>query len=94
MGSTAAFSMNEGHHRLMQAIGDVIARHTTESPMAIDEIVGILGFCAGAAIVSGCQHNGNRRRMRTVAMENIDNGMDVMRRAERGASSIILPGVH
>lgn len=93
MGATVSVSLNEGHHRLMQAIGAAITAHTKASPMSIDEIVGILGFCAGAAIVSGCQSANNCRRMRAVAVDNIDNGMDVMRRAER-SSGLILPGMH
>lgn len=93
MSGTATVRLSESHHRLMLAIGDVIAKHTTQSPMAIDEIVGVLGFCAGAAIVKGCKSNGNRKRMRIVAVDNIDSGMDAMRRAVTG-SSLILPGVN
>lgn len=77
----------------MQAIGALIMEHTKQSPMAIDEVVGVLGFCAGAAIVSGCELPSNRRRMRTVAVDNIDSGMDAMRRAEMG-TSLIIPGMN
>ena len=91
MGASSAVKLNEGHQRLMHAIGAVITKHTTESPMAIDEIVGVLGFCAGAAIISGCKAPTNRRRMRSVAIDNIDSGMDAMRRAELG-TSLIIPG--
>lgn len=91
--ATVAVKQSDNHHRLMQAIGEVIQKHTTATPMAIDEIVGVLGFCAGAAIVSGCQSNNVRRRMREVAFDNVDNGMDAMRRAVTG-SSLILPGLN
>lgn len=69
-----------------------MAAHTRQSPMMIDEIVGILGFCAGAAIVSGCKSHGNRKKMRAVVRANVDYGMEVMTRAATG-SSLILPGV-
>lgn len=86
--------LNEGHHRLMLAIGDVIAKHTTESPMAMDEIVGVLGFCVGAAIIRGAESQKVRRNLRSVAVGNIDNGMDAMRRAVTGSSLILPEGFH
>lgn len=76
----------------MQAIGDAVAAHTRQSPMMIDEIVGILGFCAGAAIVSGCKGHGNRKKMRAVVNANVDHGMEVMARAAAG-TNLIIPGV-
>ncbi|OWK18310.1 hypothetical protein AJ88_03775 [Mesorhizobium amorphae CCBAU 01583] len=83
---------SESHHKLMQAIGEAVASHTRQSPMMIDEIVGIIGFCAGAAIVSGCKGHSNRKKMRAVVAANVDHGMDVMARAERN-TSLIIPGV-
>lgn len=83
-------SASDSHHKLMQAIGDAVAAHTRQSPMMIDEIVGILGFCAGAAIVSGCKSHANRKKMRAVVRANVDHGMDVMAGA---ASGLIIPGV-
>lgn len=84
-------STDANHHRLMDAIAAAVQAHTTVSPMAIDEIVGVLAFCTGSAIVSGCKAPSNQRKMRVVALANIDTGMDVMRRAQSG-SSLILPG--
>lgn len=83
---------DESHFKLMMAIREVVQAHTTLSPMAIDEIVGVLGFCAGSAIVSGCKSPANRRKMRAVVVSNVDNGMDVMLRAATG-TSLIIPGV-
>lgn len=88
--SIVAAQTSDGQFKLMQAIGAVIMQHTRDTPLAIDEIVAVLGFCAGSAIVSGCKANSNRRKMRDVAVANIEIGMDVMTRAATG-SSLILP---
>ena len=92
--SVAAVKMSDSHHKLMMAIGDAVAAHTRHSPMAIDEIVGILAFCAGSAIVSGCKASSNRRKMREVALSNVDNGMEAMQRAASGSSLILPSAVH
>lgn len=81
--------VDESHERLMLAIGDVIMKHTTQSPMKIEGIVGVLAFCAGAAIMRDPNTNRNvRRQLREMAVANVDMGMDAM----RASSSIILPG--
>lgn len=90
----AEVKVNDSHHRLMLAIGDTIAKHTTATPMAIDEIVGVLGFCAGAAIIRGAVRPNYRRELRQVAVGNIDSGMDAMRRATTGSSLILPTGVN
>jgi dienelactone hydrolase len=84
---------SESHQKLMQAISDAVQAHTRQSPMMIDEIVGIIGFCAGAAIVSGCKSHNDRRKLRAVVNANVDNGMDAMTRAVVGSTSLIIPGV-
>lgn len=84
--------LTQSHRELMLAIGDVIARHTKRSPMALEEIVGVLSFCAGAAICKGERHFDKRRKLREVAVGNVDNGMETMSRAVTG-SNIIIPGM-
>lgn len=86
--------VNEAQHRLMLAIGDTIANHTKTTPMRVDEIAGVLGFCAGAAIVKGIESDRVRRTARQVAIGNVDNGMEAMRRATAGSNSgLIIPGM-
>ncbi|MGE0231423.1 MAG: hypothetical protein AB7O39_03200 [Flavobacteriaceae bacterium] len=85
--------LSRDHRELMLSIGDVIAAHTAKSPMTVEAIVGVLGFCAGAAIVRGEASDRKRRDLRSIAAGNIDNGMDAMRRATTG-SRIILPGMN
>lgn len=82
----------ESHRQLMLAIGDVVARHTKTSPMPLEEIVGVLAFCAGAAICKGERHFDKRRRLREVAVGNVDQGMETMARAVTG-TNIIIPGM-
>ena len=84
--------LSESHRQLMLAIGDVVARHTKASPMPLEEIVGILSFCAGAAICKGERHFDKRRALREVAVGNVDQGMETMARAVTG-SNIIIPGM-
>lgn len=82
--------LNEDHRQLMLAIGDAIAKQTAVSPMTLEAIVGVLGFCAGAAIVRGTKNYKTQRKLRALAEGNIENGMEAMARAT-GASNIILP---
>jgi hypothetical protein len=82
--------VDENHRRLMLAIGDVIAKHTSQSPMNIQGIVGVLAFCAGAAIMRDPNTNRSvRRGLKDMAVANIDYGMDAMRGSQ---TSLILPG--
>lgn len=87
----AEVRLNEDHRKLMLAIGDAIAKHTNQSPMTVEAIVGVLGFCAGAAIVRGVNDRTYRKKLREIACGNVDNGMDAMVRAVTG-TSLILPG--
>lgn len=86
----AAVTLNEEHQQLMLAIGEAIRDHTTHTPMTTEAIVGVLGFCAGAAIVRGVNDRSYRKKLRDIAQANVDNGMDAMQRAVSG-SSLILP---
>lgn len=85
-----AASTSDSQQKLMQALGEAITAHTLHSPMAIDEIVSVLGFCAGAAIVSGCKSHGNRKKMRNLVAANVDHGMETM---SGMGSGLIIPGV-
>ena len=82
--------LNEDHRRLMLAIGDAIAKHTTHSPMTLEAIVGVLGFCSGAAIVRGTKSRQMQRKLHAIATGNVENGMEAMIRAESN-TSLILP---
>jgi hypothetical protein len=74
----------------MMAIGDTIARYTTATPMKIEGIVGVLAFCAGAAIMRDPNTNmKTRRELKEMAAANIEFGMEAMRQS---ATSLILPG--
>lgn len=86
----AKAKVSEAHERLMHAIGEAIRVHTTHTPMEIDGIVGVLGFCTGAAIMSGGQGRTDRRQLREMAVANIDYGMDAMRSSVAN-TSLILP---
>lgn len=82
-------AVDENHQRLMFAIGDLIARHTAQSPMRIEGIVGVLAFCAGAAIMRDPNTNRLvRRQLKEMAAANIEYGMDAMRSSQ---TSLILP---
>lgn len=85
--------LNEDHRELMLSIGDAIAAHTAKSPMTVEAIVGVLGFCTGAAICRGTRNDAARRKMREMAIGNIDNGMSAMAKALPG-TSLVIPGMN
>ena len=84
--------VSESHQRLMYAIGETIRLHTTQSPMPLEGIVGVLAFCAGAAIGTGEKNRFIKSKLKEMAEANIGFGIE----ATGGqASSLILPdGVH
>jgi hypothetical protein len=86
----AEVRLNDDHRLLMLAIGDAIAKHTTKSPMTLEAIVGVLGFCAGAAIIRGTKQRSTQRNLRNIAQGNVDQGMEAMTRAVSG-TSLIMP---
>jgi len=82
--------VSESHERLMHAIGETIRIHTTQSPMPLEGIVGVLAFCSGAAIGRGARDRQTRRLMREMAVANIDFGLDAIT-SSMASSSLILP---
>lgn len=78
----------ESHVRLMQAIGLAIQQHTLVSPMTSDDIAGILGFCAGAAIANG-KSPARKSESRQMVIANIDHAMQAW--GSQPQSAIILP---
>lgn len=83
--------VGEAQEKLMLAIGEAIQRQTMQSPMSLEEIVGVVAFCAGAAIMRGGGSRTDRRQLREMAVANIDYGMDAMRSSVAN-TSLILPG--
>lgn len=82
-------AVDDNHQKLMLAIGDVIARYTAQAPMRIEGIVGVLAFCAGAAIMRDPNTTRTvRRQLKEMAAANIEYGMDAMRGSQ---TSLILP---
>lgn len=82
--------VSDSHERLMLAIGETIRLHTTQSPMNLEGIVGVLAFCSGAAIARGSKTRNMRRLMREMAVANIDFGLDAIT-SSMANSSLILP---
>jgi hypothetical protein len=82
--------VGESHERLMFAIGETIRIHTSQSPMSVEAIAGVLAFCAGAAIGRGCKGRNERRQFREMAVANIDFGLEAMV-SSMANTSLILP---
>lgn len=80
----------EGAHKLMMAIGEAIRAHTSVSPMSGEQVVGVLGFCTGAAIARSVNTRNDRRQMREMAVANVDMGIQSMT-SSMANSSLILP---
>lgn len=86
-------AVSQDAHRLMLAIGEAIRLHTSQSPMSGEQIVGVLGFCAGAAIVRSVHTRNDRRQMREMAVANVDMGIQAMTSSMANTSLIIPDGV-
>jgi hypothetical protein len=82
--------VNDGHQRLMIAIGDAIRTQTALSPIPVDEIIGVLGFTLGAAIARGANGRNSRRQLREIAVANVDSGLQATTQS-MASSSLILP---
>jgi hypothetical protein len=80
--------VSEAHERLMLAIGETIRIHTTTNPMPLEGIVGVLAFCAGAAIGTGEKNRFIKGKLKDMACANIEFGMEA---TGDPASSLILP---
>ncbi len=65
---------SESQMRLMQYIGAVIQQVTLTSPMSAEDVVAVLGICAGSAIANG-KSVMSRREMRQMLMSNVDFAM-------------------
>ena len=73
--------------RLMSQIGQVIQSFTMTSPMLAEDVIGVLGFCAGSAIASAPpQHT--KGELRQMAIANLDHGLSAFLSQPRG---LILP---
>lgn len=79
---------NEAQSLLMQGIGAQIQHQTMMSPMTLEDIVAVLGVCAGAAIANG-KSPLSRRDLRQVVMANLDNAMQTADATPQ--SALILP---
>lgn len=84
-------SAAESHVRLMQGIGAQIQHHTMTSPMSVEDVVAVLGVCAGAAIANG-KSPLSRRELRQVMLANLDNAMQTADATPQSAL-ILPPGV-
>lgn len=74
--------------RLQQAIGTAILNHTMISPMTEEDIIAVLGFCAGAAIAnSGPRHT--KGELRQMLIANVDHGLQAFLSQPR--PTLILP---
>jgi hypothetical protein len=89
----SSVKLSEDHRQLMLSIGDAIAAHTTKSPMTLQAIVGVLGFCTGAAICRGTRSERSRRDLRELAVGNVDSGMSAMAQTLPG-TSLVIPGMN
>lgn len=91
--SISKVKVPESSERLMFAIGEVIRLHTSNSPMSVEAIAGVLGFCAGAAIGRGATGRNNRRALREMAVANVDFGLQAMTSSMANTSLILPDGV-
>jgi len=64
----------ESSVRLMQLIGQAIVMHTLTTPMTPDDIAGVLGFCAGAALANG-ESPSRMQERRSMVLANIDHAI-------------------
>lgn len=83
-------AVSESHERLMYAIGEAVRVHTTMTPMTAEAIVGVLAFCAGAAIGRASKSRNERRQLREMGVANIDFGLEAMT-SSMANTSLILP---
>lgn len=88
--SVAKTKVSESAQRLMASIDKAIGAHTTQSPMTLQEIAGVLGFMAGGAIGHGKDRNA-RRQLREMVVANVDMGIDALLNMDGRKSSLILP---
>ena len=85
-------SASQGQQILMEYVAAVIQQVTLTSPMAVEDIVSVLGVCCGAAIANG-KSNLSRRDLRQLVLANLDNGMQTADSMLWHTSPILPPGV-
>jgi hypothetical protein len=83
-------SVGESHTRLMIAIGEAIRLHTSQSPMAEEDIIGVIGFTLGSACARASKGRQHRRALREMAVANVDSGLEAMV-SSMANTSLILP---
>lgn len=75
--------------RLALAIGAAITQHTMTDPMPVEDVIGVLGFCAGSAMGQKEAKRFKARELRQMCIANIDHGLSSALGA--GKPLIILP---
>ncbi len=89
--SYSKVKVTDSHERLMVAIGDAVRTTTAQSPMELQAIVGVLAFCAGAAIARGGKSRTDRRHLKEMASANLEFGIEAVMGESERSSSLILP---
>lgn len=89
MSTIAKAKMDERVGRLIAAIDETIRKHTTESPMTLEQIIGTLAFMTGGAIGHVAGRN-ERRLARRMADANLDYGCEATSGMKQ-SSGLILP---
>lgn len=75
--------------RLAIAIGAAIRDHTMTEPMPFEDIIGVLGFCAGSAMGQEPARRFKKSELRQMCISNIDHGLSSA--LQSGRPLIILP---
>lgn len=88
--SISKVSVGESHTRLMLAIGEAVRLHTSQSPMAEEDIIGVIGFTLGSAVARASKGRNHRRHLREMAVANVDSGLQAMT-SSMSNTSLILP---
>lgn len=86
--TTTNVKASENVLRLQKAIGLTIVNHTMVSPMSEEDVIAVLGFCAGAAIANANQRN-TIRQYREMLIANVDLGINAF--LSQPNSGLILP---
>lgn len=89
MRNISEVKITEGIDRLIQAINGAISQHTRQSPMSLEDIVGVLALMTGGGI-GHIKDRNERRLYRQMADANIERGIERALR-ESARSSIIMP---
>ncbi len=75
--------------RLQQDIGITIQQFTRITPLTEEEVMAVLGFCAGAVIASAAQRESSIRDYRELCIKNMDHGITAF--TSQPKSGLILP---